>query len=78
MGVDLVITDQAMPEMTGLELVRQTRMTRPTLPVIVMSGFAELPNDVGPEIQKLAKPCSQQALRQAVLEASSALSKAPD
>ena len=39
---DLVITDQTMPGMTGLELAERIRSTYPTLPVILMSGYADL------------------------------------
>ncbi len=36
---DLVLTDQTMPEMTGIELIRQIRAVRPELPVLLMSGY---------------------------------------
>jgi CheY-like chemotaxis protein len=35
---DLVVTDQTMPDLTGLELVREMRRVRPELPVIITSG----------------------------------------
>uniref|UniRef100_UPI003593213B hybrid sensor histidine kinase/response regulator n=1 Tax=Thiocapsa sp. TaxID=2024551 RepID=UPI003593213B len=38
---DLVITDQAMPRMTGLELVRRIRPTHPDLPIILYTGNAD-------------------------------------
>ena len=38
---DLVITDHIMPEMNGLELVRQLRRTHPELPVLVVSGLED-------------------------------------
>ena len=37
---DLVITDQSMPRMTGLELARRLLSLRPDLPVILCTGFA--------------------------------------
>lgn len=37
---DLVITDIKMPEMDGLELLRQVKALRPDLPVVIMTGFA--------------------------------------
>ncbi|WP_020678291.1 response regulator [Geopsychrobacter electrodiphilus] len=37
---DLVITDQAMPEMTGLELTRELLKIRPDIPVILCSGYS--------------------------------------
>jgi len=38
---DLVITDQTMPRMTGIDLAREMLATRPDLPVILYSGFGE-------------------------------------
>lgn len=38
---DLVITDQTMPQMTGMELVRELRRIRPDIPVILCTGFNE-------------------------------------
>ncbi|MBK3735729.1 response regulator [Azospirillum brasilense] len=40
--VDLVLTDYAMPGMTGLELVRELRVQRPGLPVLMVTGYAEI------------------------------------
>ncbi|MEX3904332.1 ATP-binding protein [Paraburkholderia sp. BR14319] len=36
---DLVLTDHAMPEMTGVDLIRQIRAVRTDLPVLLMSGY---------------------------------------
>ena len=41
--VDLVLTDYAMPGMTGLELTHALRAGRPDLPVLMVTGYAELP-----------------------------------
>jgi CheY-like chemotaxis protein len=41
--IDLVITDHAMPGMSGLELAERLREMRPTLPVILATGYADLP-----------------------------------
>jgi two-component system, LuxR family, response regulator FixJ len=38
-----VITDVKMPEIDGLELVRQVRRRNPELPVIVITGHADVP-----------------------------------
>lgn len=43
-AIDLLLTDVVMPGMTGMELARQLRMSRPELLTLFMSGFAE--NDV--------------------------------
>jgi CheY-like chemotaxis protein len=43
--VDLVLTDQMMPGMIGTELAKRLRATKPTLPVIIVSGVNEIPED---------------------------------
>ncbi len=40
--VDLVLTDAAMPELGGVELAGEAVALRPGLPVLLMSGYAEL------------------------------------
>ncbi|MCC5976451.1 MAG: response regulator [Salinarimonas sp.] len=56
-GVDLVITDHAMPGMTGLELARKLRESRPDLPVMLATGFDEIPgNEPGENWPRLRKP----------------------
>ena len=42
--VDLLLTDQTMPRMTGLELAQRLTTERPELPVILCTGFSE---DIG-------------------------------
>jgi YesN/AraC family two-component response regulator len=36
---DIVLTDESMPDLTGSELAREIRRIRPTVPIIVMSGY---------------------------------------
>jgi CheY-like chemotaxis protein len=38
---DLLITDNTMPGMSGLELVREIHKVRPDLPVLMISGLGE-------------------------------------
>jgi PAS domain S-box-containing protein len=38
---DLVITDQTMPQLTGMELASKMLALRPDLPVILVSGYSE-------------------------------------
>jgi len=38
---DLLVTDQSMPNLTGLQLITRVRKIRPNLPVILCSGFSE-------------------------------------
>jgi len=40
-GIDLVVTDQTMPEMTGLQFVSEIRKIRESPPVVLCSGFSE-------------------------------------
>ncbi len=40
-AIDLVITDQTMPEMTGLALARVINGERPDLPIILCSGYSD-------------------------------------
>ena len=43
---DLVITDMRMPNMSGLELIKQIKARQPDLPVIVMTAFGTVDNAV--------------------------------
>src|ERR1700730_4250625 len=65
-GVQLVITDQAMPHMIGLQLIDEIKRSWPDLPVILATGFAELPSDTDPLQMTLAKPFYQIDLAHAV------------
>ncbi len=40
--IDLVITDQVMPGMTGLELARRMRQIRPEIPIILATGYSDM------------------------------------
>jgi FixJ family two-component response regulator len=55
-----------MPRMTGLQLIEEIEKDWPRLPVILATGFAELPSGVDPLQTTLAKPFSQYDLAQAV------------
>jgi CheY-like chemotaxis protein len=43
--VDLVLSDQLMPNKTGTQLARDIKAKWPTLPVIIISGVNERPED---------------------------------
>ncbi|RXT55612.1 hybrid sensor histidine kinase/response regulator [Bosea sp. Tri-44] len=65
--IDLVITDHAMPGMTGAELARHIRRSHPNLPIILASGYAELPDDDGlADLLRLGKPFAQAQLAAAI------------
>jgi CheY-like chemotaxis protein len=68
--VDVVITDHAMPGMTGLQLARSIQEKYSGLPIILATGYAELPAD--PQslgIQRLPKPCNQYEIAMAIQSA---------
>lgn len=65
-AIELVLTDQAMPQMTGAELIGEVKSHWPKLPTILATGFAELPPDIDPLQITLAKPFLQYDLEQAV------------
>jgi PAS domain S-box-containing protein len=65
--LDLLITDQAMPQMTGLQLAETVLAERPDLPIILATGYAEVPRDVS--LPKLAKPFFQEDLARAISQA---------
>jgi signal transduction histidine kinase len=54
--VDLVITDHAMPGMTGAELAQHIRDLRPDLPIILATGYAEVPGNLIASMPRLDKP----------------------
>ncbi len=59
---DLLITDQGMPGMTGAELVDAVRAERPDLPIVLATGYDELPADVARGVPRLLKPFMQSQL----------------
>jgi signal transduction histidine kinase/CheY-like chemotaxis protein len=68
--IDLILTDHAMPEMTGVELARRLRQLRPDLRLVLTTGYADLPANLTAElgIPRLAKPFDQDELSWAVAE----------
>ncbi len=66
--VDLMITDYAMPRMTGGELVEAAKTVKPDLKIIVASGYAELPDGAALNVPRLAKPFTDSELARAIAE----------
>ena len=64
--IDLLITDQAMPGMTGSELAEAVRRDLPDLPIIIATGYAELPEGLAQAIPRLAKPFFERDLADAI------------
>jgi CheY-like chemotaxis protein len=61
--IDLMMTDHVMPGMTGIELAAASREVRPTLPILLATGYAELPEGAQLDLPRLAKPYHQDQLR---------------
>ena len=55
-SIDLVLTDYAMPQMTGLELANAIKKQWPNLLVVIATGFAEMPEETDDSLPKLGKP----------------------
>jgi len=66
--VDLMITDYAMPRMTGGELVEAAKDVKPDLKIIVASGYAELPDGAALNVPRLAKPFTDGELARAIAD----------
>jgi len=61
-GFDLLITDYSMPGMTGADLTVAVRHVVPKLPILIASGYAELPPGVDLDVARLGKPYTQEQL----------------
>ena len=64
---DAVITDESMPGMSGSQLIMKVRAQRPTIPVVLMSGYlsttvAERAREVG-ATEVLGKPLRARQLQ---------------
>lgn len=60
--VDALITDYAMPGMTGVELADRARELHPGLPILLATGYADLPSGTTTDLPRLAKPYQQTEL----------------
>jgi len=54
--IDVVVTDQAMPGMTGIELARLIRSERADMPIVIATGYADLSEEGDVPFAKLGKP----------------------
>ena len=70
--IDLLITDLVMPGMNGIELARRFRDSRPGIPVLFMSGYAEDAlehlGDIADKRSFLQKPITPTTLSRKVRE----------
>ena len=66
-GIDLVVTDQAMPKMSETELAKIIKREWPDIPVLLATGYADRVrgDDIG--LPKLTKPYMQRELAEAIV-----------
>ncbi len=67
-GIDLVLSDQMMPGMTGTELTKSIKANRPSIPVILISGVNEIPADAVYADRFVSKVGGPELLFQSVAE----------
>lgn len=60
---DLVVTDYSMPKMNGGQLALALRQLRPDLPILLATGYADLPPGGEIDLPRLAKPYDQNQLQ---------------
>jgi FixJ family two-component response regulator len=58
-----------MPQMTGMELVAAIRAVRPDMPIVLATGYAELPTGTDRSVLKLGKPFHQRDLARMLVTA---------
>ncbi|MCB5177680.1 MULTISPECIES: MHYT domain-containing protein [Microvirga] len=75
-AVDLIITDQAMPRMTGVQLAEKVRAQWPQVPIVLATGYADLPAGADAGLVRLNKPFRQDALIRAISDCSKSAHKA--
>lgn len=65
---DLLITDYSMPGMTGAELAKAVNERVPGMPIVLASGYADLPPGVQMNAARLSKPYTQDQLAQTLAQ----------
>jgi PAS domain S-box-containing protein len=69
---DLIITDHAMPQMTGGQLIAEVSKRWPGMPIILATGYADLPGGLPSGVTRIAKPFWQSDLQKGIAEATGA------
>ncbi|WP_144294333.1 hybrid sensor histidine kinase/response regulator [Rhodoligotrophos appendicifer] len=64
--VDLLITDQVMPRMSGVDLANIVFAEKPGLPIILATGYGEVAEDTPDSLMRLAKPFGIDALDEVI------------
>jgi CheY-like chemotaxis protein len=68
-AIDLLVTDYAMPDMTGVELVERVRAVRPDISVVLMSGYKTDGASALSNVAMLRKPFTRGELATAIAAA---------
>jgi signal transduction histidine kinase len=68
-AIDVVVTDHAMPGLTGVQFAEELKTFRPSLPVILATGYAQLTEGAPADLPRLVKPFTQNQLAEAVQQA---------
>ncbi|MDR6915478.1 PAS domain S-box-containing protein [Pseudomonas sp. 3296] len=68
-GIDLVITDMAMPLMNGAQLAHAIRIMQPDQPIVLATGYAERLEGFAVELPRLSKPFTQLHLVEIIAQA---------
>ncbi len=64
--IDLLVTDQSMPKLTGTQLIEAARHRYPALPAVIVTGYSDLSKcGMGPVVW-LAKPFTEKDLARAI------------
>ena len=71
-AIDVLVTDEMMPEMEGHELARRFRAQNPDLKVLYLTGYADRLFDAKDQMWEseayLEKPFTRDGLRQAIAQ----------
>jgi signal transduction histidine kinase/ActR/RegA family two-component response regulator len=67
-NIDLLITDFSMPKMNGAQLAEAARQLRSDLPILLATGYADLPTGTDHGLPRLGKPYQQEQLASAIAE----------
>jgi CheY-like chemotaxis protein len=69
-ALDVIVTDVVMPKMNGIEFAARVRSSRPSLPVVLVTGDSDVVDDVlASGAVALLKPYSPDTLRRVLKEA---------
>jgi PAS domain S-box-containing protein len=76
-NIDLIVTDQAMPQMTGSQLADIVRERWPGIPIVLATGYSELPPEARADLLRLSKPFGERQLEDIMKRAMSGDTRPP-